>query len=140
MSKHKWTSRLLIRYALFQLPELALLIVILLVIQRWVALPAWLFWGAIAIWAIKDVLLYPLVWQSYDPDQPESVMPLEGAKGIAKEPLAPSGYIQVHGVLWKAKLMQGYSPVEVGEAVLIIERRGLTVWVQPGDERVAQDS
>jgi membrane protein implicated in regulation of membrane protease activity len=134
MSTHKWTPRLLIRYALFQLPELALLIVILLVIQRWVALPAWLFWGAIAIWAVKDVLLYPLVWQSYDPDQPQSVMPLVGAKGIAKERLAPTGYIQVHGVLWKAQLMKGCSPVAEGEAVQINERRGLTLWVQPWDE------
>jgi membrane protein implicated in regulation of membrane protease activity len=134
MLKHKWTSRILIRYALLQLPELALLVVILLVIQRWVALPAWLFWGAMAIWAMKDVLLYPLVWQSYDPDQPESVMPLVGAKGIAKERLAPSGYIQVHGVLWKAKLMKGCSPVAKGEAVQIIERRGLTLGVQLWEE------
>jgi len=42
---------------------------------------------------VQDVLLYPLVGQAYDPDQPESVRPLVGAKGIAKERLAPSGYI-----------------------------------------------
>jgi membrane protein implicated in regulation of membrane protease activity len=134
MSKRKWNSRTLIRYALLQVPELALFIVILLVIQHWVAFPAWLFWGAIAIWTIKDVVLYPFVWQAYSPDQSESVISLIDAKGIAKERLAPSGYIRVRGVLWKAELVEGYPPVAEGEAVRVNERRGLTLRVQPWDE------
>lgn len=133
MPAHQWTSRILIRYTLLQLPALALFIVILMVIQRWGVLPTWLFWSAILIWVVKDALLYPLVWRSYNSDQSESVMALVGAKGIAKERLAPSGYIRVCGELWKARLQKDCPPVAEGEAVRINERHGLTLFVEPWD-------
>jgi membrane protein implicated in regulation of membrane protease activity len=130
---HKWDSRILTRYILLQLPALVLFIVLLVVIQGWVVLPTWLFWGAIVIWVLKDAVLYPLVWRAYNPEQSDRVMSLIGAQGIAKEPLAPSGYIQVRGVLWKAELMQDCPPVAEGDAVRVNQRRGLTLLVQPWD-------
>ena len=39
------------------------------------------------------------------------------ARGIAKERLTPSGYVQIRGELWKAALMEGSSPLEKGERV-----------------------
>ena len=134
MSLHKWNPRILIRYALLQLLELILFIIALWVVERWVMLPVWLLWGAVVIWVIKDALLYPLVWQAYNPDQPEIVLLLVDAKGIAKERLEPSGYIRVGGALWKAELVEGCAPVAAGEAVRVNERHGLTLSVQPWDE------
>lgn len=58
-------------------------------------------------------------------------MSLVGAKDIAKERLAPSGYIRVCGELWKARLQQGCPPVVEGEAVRVNERHGLTLLVEP---------
>lgn len=133
MPTHKWDSRALIRYTLLQLPSWALFIVMLLLIQRWVVLPPWLFWGAIFIWVAKDALLYPVVWRAYLPNQSESVMELVGARGIAKERLAPSGYIRVCGELWKARLPEDCPPVAAGEAVRVNERQGLTLFVEPWD-------
>lgn len=133
MPTHKWASQTLLRYTLLQLPALALFIVILLVIQRWVVLPLWLLWSAIIIWVVKDALLYPLVWRAYSPDQSASVMSMVGAKGIAEERLAPSGYIQVRGELWKARLMKDSPPVAEGDAVRVNERHGLTLLVRAWD-------
>jgi hypothetical protein len=53
------STRILVRYALLQLPGIALLVLILVFVQRWVDLPAWVAWGSITIWAVKDAILYP---------------------------------------------------------------------------------
>ncbi len=55
----KNSSRILVRYALLQLPGMALLVLILVFVQRWVDLSAWVTWGSIAIWVVKDAILYP---------------------------------------------------------------------------------
>ena len=62
-----------------------------------------------------------------------------GAQGIAKERLAPSGYVQVRGELWKAELMESSPPLEKGERVRVEGVRGLRLVVQPGDEEDEND-
>ena len=57
-----------------------------------------------------------------------------GRRGIAKERLAPSGYMHICGELWKAKLVGGGPPIEKGEAVRVEEMRGLTLLVRPYKE------
>ncbi len=135
MNKKKWSSRILLKYWLLQLPALALLVLILIFAQRWVDLPAWIFWGSLTIWVVKDAVLYPFVWRAYDWDRSKDSNSMVGAKGIAKERLAPSGYIQVRGELWKAELAEGVQPVEEGKPVLVQEIRGLTLIVEPGVEK-----
>ena len=135
MNKKKWSSRILLRYSLLQLPALALLVLILIFAQRWVELPAWIFWGSLAIWVVKDAALYPFVWRAYDWDHSLDTHPMLGGRGIAKERLAPSGYVQVRGELWKAELAEGCEPVEEGEHVLVREIRGLTLIVGPGVDK-----
>lgn len=135
MNRKKWSSHILLRYWLLQLPALALLVLILIYVQRWVDLPAWIFWGSLIIWVVKDAVLYPFVWRAYDWDRSKDSDAMVGAKGIAKERLAPSGYVQVRGELWKAELAEGFQSVEEGEPVIVREIRGLTLIVEPGLQR-----
>jgi membrane protein implicated in regulation of membrane protease activity len=135
MNKNKWSSRILVRYWLLQLPALALLVLILIFAQRWVDLPSWIFWGALAIWVVKDAVLYPFVWRAYDWDHAADTNAMLGGRGTAKERLAPSGYVQVRGELWKAELAEGSQPVEEGEPILVQEIRGLTLIVRPAAEK-----
>ncbi len=135
MNKKKWSNRILFRYWLLQLPALALLVLILIFAQRWVDLPSWLFWGALAIWVVKDAVLYPFVWRAYDWNHSADTHSMLGRRGIAKGRLAPSGYVQVRGELWKAELAEGSQPVEEGEAILVEEIRGLTLIVGPAAEK-----
>ena len=134
MNKRRRSFRILVRYALLQLPGLALLVLILVFVQRWVDLPAWIICGSIAIWVVKDAILYPFVWRAYDSDRPQGVNSMVGARGIAKERLAPSGYVQVRGELWKAELMEGSPPLEKEEGVRVEGARGLTLIVKHIDE------
>jgi membrane protein implicated in regulation of membrane protease activity len=105
------------------------LIFLLKLIQRWFAIPEWLFWIFIAIWVVKDAILFPFVWRAYDSVRPKDEKML-GARGIAKERLDPSGYVFVRGELWKAVLMKGSPTIEEGEGVLVHAKEGLTLVVQ----------
>ena len=133
MNNRRCSARILLRYTLFQLPGLALLILILILVQQWMDLPAWIFWGSIVVWVAKDAILYPFVWRAYDRDLPQGANSMVGVRGIAKDRLAPSGYIHVRGELWKAEVMEGNPPIEKGEDVRVRGVRGLTLIVQPGN-------
>jgi len=134
MNKWPWSYRVVLRYALLQVPALALLILLLVLVQRWVDLPAWFIYGLIVFWVAKDVILCPFTWRAYDQDRNRAVNSMVGARGITKDRLAPSGYIQVHGELWRAEVMGNALPVERGETVRVQGIRGLTLLVQHDDE------
>jgi membrane protein implicated in regulation of membrane protease activity len=129
LSQQRITRRVVAKYALLQLPALIFLVLILLGLRQWLAIPPWLFWTVVAAWAAKDALLFPLVWRAYDPDAPHPANPLTGARGVARERLDPSGYIRVRGELWRAELEEEEPAVEKGETVLVREVRGLTLLV-----------
>lgn len=128
-----WSARTLLTYSLLQLPELALVVVVLVFLQHWVVLPRWLFWGIIAVCMAKDVIMFPFVWRSYDSTQ-ATADTLIGEVGVARERLAPTGYIRVRGVLWRAKVAGGGPPVEPGKTVKVKERHRLTLIVVPEEE------
>jgi membrane-bound ClpP family serine protease len=94
-------------------------------------MPAWLIWGMVGLWVVKDVVLFPFVWRSYEQDRYADANTMIGLRGIVKDRLAPSGYVEVHGELWWAEVVQGAPYVESGGAVRVTEIRGLTLIVQP---------
>jgi membrane-bound ClpP family serine protease len=63
---------------------------------------------------------------------------LIGAQGVVIEQLAPSGYIRVRGELWHAETMK--EAVGIQENVRVQGNRGLTLLVQPCDEKTSNDS
>jgi len=130
MKRPDWPVQVVLRYALFQIPGLVLLILILIMVRRWVDFPLWFFWGSVLIWIVKDVVLFPFVWRAYDWSRSRDVHSLVGTEGIVEERLAPSGYIRVHGELWQAEMIREGPPIEKGEGVWIQGIRGLVLLVQ----------
>ena len=127
MNKRIWLWRIVIRYTLLQLPGLVLLVLVLLIIQMWALIPAWFFWGIIILWAAKDAILFRYTWRAYDWD-PKN--PLIGARGIARDRLAPSGYVKVGNELWRAEVTEGAPPIESGINIRVKGVRGLTLLVE----------
>ena len=127
--KKPWSSRIVIRYTLLQLPALAVLVVLLVLAERFIDLPLWFIWGLMGLWIAKDIALFPLTWRAYDQDHAKAESSILGARGIAEERLDPSGYIRVGSELW-----QGDAPsIEKGEGVRVQGIRGLTLLVSHGD-------
>ena len=131
MREQGWSLRILIRYTLLQIPALTLFILALILSRRWIGIPLWSFWGLVGLWVAKDVILFPFVWRAYDDRERKGREGMIGMQGIAQGRLAPEGYVQIRGELWRAELMGGGPPVEQGGAVKVRETRGLTLIVQP---------
>jgi membrane protein implicated in regulation of membrane protease activity len=129
MNRRTWSSRIVVRYVLLQIPALVVLILMLALVQRWVSLPAWFIWGLITLWIAKDVILFFFTWHAYDPTHKGPANSMIDQRGIAENRLAPSGYIQVRGELWQAEVMENSLPIEKGQRVRIYGNRGLTLLV-----------
>ncbi len=127
--------RIVLRYALYQIPDMAILVLILLVLHQWVDLSLWLTIGLVSLWMVKYVLVFTFVWPAYDKPRPGDVKSLIGTEGIAEERLDPSGYIRVHGELWRAEVIGKTIPIEKGQTVLIERACGLTLLVKPDQKK-----
>ena len=119
-----------IRYILLNIPGLAAVILILTIIQHWVALPVWLFWSIIVFWIFKDVLLFPFVWRAYDWERSRRSRSMIGEHGVARDRLAPSGYVRVRGELWRAEIWGDGPPIEAGRSIQVVNMEGLTLFVK----------
>jgi len=127
--KRMWSAQVLGKYWLLQVPEAALVVIILLALQHWFAIPTGIVWSLVALWVAKDAALYPFVWRSFDAGYPATLHSLDGEHGVATERLDRSGYVRVGGELWKAELAQNARPVEKDEGVQVQGMRGLTLIV-----------
>jgi len=112
MKKPGWSTRSVARYALFQIPDIVLLVLVLIVFGHWFDLPAWFTWGLIVFWVVKDIILFPFVWRGYDSMASEGVHSVIDMRGVAEEQLAPTGYIRVHDELWKAEVIDSRRVIE----------------------------
>lgn len=120
-----------LRYILLNIPEFVAMLLILVVIQYWVEIPAWLLWSIVGFWIVKDVVLFPFIWRAYDWDRAGRSRSMIGECGIAKGNLAPTGYIQIHGELWRAERLGEGPPIEAGQSVRVKLMEGLTLFVVP---------
>ena len=101
--------------------------------RSWVGLPDWAAAGIIAVWVIKDVVMFPFVRIAYQPGSPGGARSLLGALGTAQDSLQPSGYVRISSELWRAELQPGSPPVEPGDRVRVRSVHGLTLLVAPDD-------
>jgi len=122
-----WSRQVILKYSLLQLPGLAMLILILILLQYWVNIPTWAVLMFISLWIIMDVILYPFVWRAYEKGNSTSMI---GLKGTAVDHLSPSGHVRIKGELWRAKVTQSNSTIEKGEIVTVKGLDGLTLIVQ----------
>ena len=119
-----WSCQVLLRYSLLQLPGLALVILILVLLRYWLNIPSWAVWTFISLCIIMDVIMFPFVWHAYDKENPNS---MSGSQGVATDRLSPSGYVRIKGELWRAEMTEGDSAIEKGDVVTVTGIRGLTI-------------
>ena len=127
-------GRVILRYTLFQIPSLVILILALIIIRTWFNLPGWLTGLCISVWVLKDIMLFPFVWRAYDPETRRQSNRMVGKQARVVERLAPDGYVELHGELWRAIIEQEESPVEKHASVRILDVKGLTLLVKPEAE------
>src|SRR5690606_28513654 len=100
-----WSTPVLAKYWALQLPGIVVVAVVLLWVADHFAWPLWIVWTMVALWVIKDAILYLLLWRAYLPSDPSALpYPVEGAQGVATERIDPSGHVRIWGELWRARL------------------------------------
>lgn len=124
------SKKIVMRYVIIQLIETIVPIIVLLWIRRWFDIAGWVVWVIIILWLAKDMALFPLVWRAYDWEGSEKKDSMIGKQGTAKERLDPTGYIRIRGELWQAKIFPGTRPIEIGDAVRVVKKQGLTLFVE----------
>jgi membrane protein implicated in regulation of membrane protease activity len=126
-------QHILLKYTLLQIPALALIILILVLLQKWVAIPTYIVWGIPILWLLKDIILFPLTWRSYESYNRHDPHPMVGRHGIAQQHLAPSGYVRIGGELWLAEVVGDERSIEKGERIHVREVNGLKLLVDRDD-------
>jgi membrane protein implicated in regulation of membrane protease activity len=99
--------------------------------RSWVGFPDWAAAGIIALWVIKDVVMFPFVRIAYQPGSRGGPTRLIGERGTAQDALLPSGDVRISAELWRAELRPGSPPVEPGDRVRVLAVHGLTLVVEP---------
>ena len=135
MERKGWSGKVVIRYALLQIPFTALVVVALILLREWVDLPIWFICALVALLVIKDIALYPFVWRAYDPESPALTNRMEGAQGIAIEDLNPTGYVEIGAERWQAEVTGDGPSIRLGQRVRVHGIRGLTLLVQLDTEK-----
>ena len=130
MERKGWSAKIVLRYALLQIPFTALVVVVLILLREWVDLPIWFICALVALLVIKDIALYPFVWRAYDPESTAQSNQMEGARGIAIEDLHPTGYVEIGAERWQAEVTGEGSLIRRGQRVRVRGIRGLTLLVQ----------
>ncbi len=124
--------RVIRRYTLFQVPGILLVAILGATLEHFDFVSRLLWLTALAIWTIKDILLYPFVWRAYVPGELLSEDNLIGMECKAETDLNPSGMIRIYGELWQAILTENSRPEKVtaNSKVKIVSKKGMILTVQ----------
>ena len=126
--------KVILKYASLHLAELALLSVALLVINDFINIPTWLTVTILALWILKDIVLFTKVWRAYAFDDNNPMMKLIGLEATVIFSLDPVGYVRARGELWKAEVRNPLYPAKKGDRTTVIDIKGMTLIVERCNE------
>lgn len=119
----------LLRYVLLQLPALAVVAILAALLCRYAGLPLWAGYGSVLAWAVKDAVAYPFVRSAYAGAGADGAARLLGRRGVARQALAPRGYVALGGELWRAEVEPGAAPIAAGSEIRVVAAHRLTLVV-----------
>ncbi len=119
------------RYTLLQIPELALVFLILYWAGDHFGLAVWIQILIAVVWVIKDVVLFFWIWPAYLHHSRSVHDTMIGKTGESIEPMKPAGYVSIGGELWQAELIPPHRHLQKGRAVQVVDGKGLLLRVKP---------
>ena len=128
------------RYVLFQIPGWVLAVIAVALLRQWFALSLGAAAALLAVWVVKDFLLFPFLRSAYEQDPRTGTERLIGERGVTVERLDSAGYIRGHGELWQAEQLPPGEPIPEGARVTVHAARGFTLLVQREPTESAVDA
>lgn len=123
-------SRVILKYALIHLAELVIVVCALILARRFFSISTWLMLTIVALWILKDVVLFFKVWRAYAFEDNRPTRKLVGLEATVIHSLDPLGYVRVGGELWKAEIRDHGHPARRGEKARVVDVRGMTLIVE----------
>ena len=120
--------RTLTRYYLFQIPGWLLAAALVTVLHAWLGLSTWVALTILGVVVLKDVVCYPFLRKAYQLEASGAAQ-LVGLRGVARDPLDPTGYVYVHGELWRARTEAGAAAIPAGTEVRVVQGHRMTLTV-----------
>jgi len=112
------------------LEEAVLAAVVLWLLPQWgINIPIWGLVLMMVALGVYNFITYRMGKRALDRKPTASLEALVGCNGEAATPLAPKGYVQVKGELWRA--LSTERNIDKGEEVVVIEIKKLTLLVKP---------
>jgi membrane protein implicated in regulation of membrane protease activity len=121
------------RYVLFQIPELIITLLILLIVRHFFDLSFWIILLILSASILKDIIMFPFVWKSYLVQDPQDHANIKGQICIATEDFEGQGMVRLNGELWKAR---SSNPVQKDDRLIVKKIDGLQLFVGPSTEEV----
>ncbi len=115
------------RYWLFQIPGIVVTSGVLAVGTFFFGMPIWACAVVLAIWVVKDALLYPLLKGSYETNVATGAERLIGSTGVVTQRLGPDGYVKVGSELWQAR---STAVIDSGESVTVVRTEAMVLIVE----------
>ena len=122
--------RTLTRYYLFQIPGWILAGALVAVLHAWLGLPVWAALAVLGVVVLKDVIFYPVLRKAYQLEASGAAR-LVGLRGVTRDSLDPTGYVYVHGELWRARIESGADAIPAGSEVKVVRGDRMTLTVAP---------
>lgn len=120
------------RYILVQIPgwfAISLLLVWCVALQ-WLSISVAI--SLMAIWIIKDALLYPLCRIAFQTGPPTGAKALVGKKAEVVTTLSPDGQVKIDGERWQATSADGET-INAGQLIRIIDSDEMKLIVKTAD-------
>ena len=108
------------RYTKLQIPGWILTVIALCWIYQTLGISLWLAISIFVCWTVKDFVLYPFLRSSYDLVTHPRINDLIGLNGTTVDRLAPDGYVQVRGELWRATSQKPTEALKKNTPILVI--------------------
>ena len=134
------TLKVILKYTLLHLAELALIVAALIVFRHFVSIATWLTITILALWILMDIALFPKVWRAYAFDDNSPMRKLIGVEATVMDSLNPVGYVRVNGELWKAQIRNPQYPAKRGDRTRVVDIKGMTLIVERCNDRGARRS
>ena len=119
-----------IRYSLFQIPSLTIVILIVFTINHWYVLDKVIIALIILVWILKDIIIFPFVWKAYSHKDRDKSKTILNQKGIAVDTISPKGFVKIDGEIWQAEAVESQEPIQKGQIVEVVELNGLKIKVK----------
>ncbi len=118
----------LIRYILYQLPGLLLVVTAATTLKVLDIIPLWLALTILPLWITKDALLFPLTWRAYE--RQDDGHPMTGREGVTESVLNPAGWGRFGQERWQITKEDGQEDIPAGVRVRVTGGGGLTLTVR----------